>query len=331
MGGGGTTSTTGIIPYELRGLYRGSADALLGQQGSNPLGQYNEANPMQVAGPDPLQNWGASLIAGGAGPSGLDALTLQSIMRGPGMAAAGPTTGSYDYGSEGSLSDFGDFLSPMFGTGGQFEGFNMRGTTPGQGAQESYGQTPGAPDYSSLQSLLGPFTGGPGAPPGPGGGPGAPPPSPGGGPGAPPSRRRPGGGGYPMGGDPNRPVAGHWDENNKWVSAGNDQAIYDYDARRAASVPGAGHRDPNGNIVINAAGAGHGAPVSVVGPDGRVSGYTGGGFVNGRLAGGGAPMSPAPEGGATPAPPGSSTTAPRPPRKPEDQSPGRTTTTRGRR
>lgn len=316
MGGGGTTTTSGLIPAELRGLYRGSADALLNQQQANPLGQYNEANPMQVAGTNPFMDMGMSLIAGGAQPSGVDALSLQSILRGVGMAGAGPTTGQYDYGNEASLADIGGFLNPTFGTGAGLDGFDMRGGALQKLPQGSYGQASPTPDYSpvggaagqigsgaekGLQGPLPPIGGGGGGV-GPGGG-GA------GGGGVPGRGGRPGGGmgadfmgqGYAdfVAANGARPSAGHWDANNKWVP-GNAQAVYDWDAKLAASGAG-GHLDPNGNKVINAAGAGHGAPVSVVTPTGQVSGYTGGGFQNGRLAGGGAPMSAAPDGVPTPA------------------------------
>jgi hypothetical protein len=150
IGGGGSTTTSGIIPPELQGLYTGSAGSLLKEQKANPLSNYNASNPLQVAQANQLQNYGAQEIVNSGQPSGLNALSLQSILRMPGLAGAGPTTGQYNYGSEAGL---GDLMSYIGGAPGQFD------KTPNST------QTP--PDYSTLKDALA-------APPPPQGGQGVP-------------------------------------------------------------------------------------------------------------------------------------------------------------
>ena len=131
MGGGGSTSTMGAIAPELRKLYIESADALVNQQGANPLGQYNDPHALGVAGANPLQQYGAGMMMGGNLPTGLDGLALQSILRSPGLAGAGPTTGAYNYGSESGLQDMMAFLNPQYGTAPGLDYYAR--STPGQG------------------------------------------------------------------------------------------------------------------------------------------------------------------------------------------------------
>lgn len=153
MGGGGSTSTMGSIAPELRGLYTSSANALVGQQKANPLGGYNEAHPMQVEGPNALQRYGASMMMGGDLPTGLDALALQSILRSPGLAGAGPTTGAYDYGAEAGLGDYQSFMQPFFGQG---DGLTYARSTPGLQNADPKSAVVGDGGGYNLSDILGP-------------------------------------------------------------------------------------------------------------------------------------------------------------------------------
>lgn len=119
MGGGsGKTSTTGTVAPEFQPLFAKSGQSLIEQQIANPLGQYNEEHPLRVGGANQLQEAGAQTLMGNNLPTGLDALTLQSILRMPGLAGAGPTTGHYNYGREAGLKNDLAFMQPVSGQGG---------------------------------------------------------------------------------------------------------------------------------------------------------------------------------------------------------------------
>lgn len=152
-----------MIPEELQPLFHGASQALLGQMQNNPVDQYNAEHPLNVEGANPLQAYGASLIGGGGLPSGLDALTLQSILRQPGLAGAGPTTGVYNYGAESGLGDLSAFLNPRHA---EFPGSVYSGDS-GVGTFNSNPSHQDQPlDFSQLGNVMGPAGGGGG----PGGG-----------------------------------------------------------------------------------------------------------------------------------------------------------------
>ncbi len=154
MGGGGSTSTSGTFAPEVRGLFNSSSNALIKQQNENPLGQYNFEHPLDVAGTDPFQQMGAQLIGGGANPTGLDALTLQSILRMPGLAGAGPTTGQYDYGNDPGLQDIMQFLNPSFASSPSANDY--RGSNPAGPFSHQTGAPAPETDLSGLDQALAP-------------------------------------------------------------------------------------------------------------------------------------------------------------------------------
>lgn len=160
FGGSGTTSTEGSIAPELRPLYESSAQALMGQQEANDIGQYNEAHPMGVAGANPLQQFGASMMMGGNLPTNLDALALQGINRQTGLAGAGPTTGQYDYEAEAGLGDMKNFMNPTTGYVNGEDGFAFpRSDQTGDLPNMAPSGAPNAPNYD-LSDVLAPPPGG---------------------------------------------------------------------------------------------------------------------------------------------------------------------------
>jgi len=54
-GGSGTSTTSASLPPELRSLYRNVSNQLIGGMNQNPITDFNEMDPRQIAGVDPLQ------------------------------------------------------------------------------------------------------------------------------------------------------------------------------------------------------------------------------------------------------------------------------------
>ena len=92
-GGGTTTTTTGQLDPTLVPLMRGSSQGILAEQQRLPLSSFDNPNPLQISGANPLQEWAASMTPGLTRPSPLNALALQAMLSLPSMAYAGPTTG----------------------------------------------------------------------------------------------------------------------------------------------------------------------------------------------------------------------------------------------
>jgi hypothetical protein len=107
MGGKGSQVTSSAsIPPELAPLYRQAVSQInqYGQQ--NPLGQFGASNPEQVAG----LSYNQRLAEGNApslyGTSPLEALALQSIMKGPALAGVTSTSGAPDMSGQPSLLNY---------------------------------------------------------------------------------------------------------------------------------------------------------------------------------------------------------------------------------
>lgn len=117
--GGGGTSSTPMIPPEFAPLINSSVGNMIDQQGFNPISQYNAGNPMGVQGMTQGQDYGMGAMAGSLQTNPMQFLAAQAAQRAAGMAGAGPTTGQYDPSNEMSLQDWGQYMNPYMGQGGE--------------------------------------------------------------------------------------------------------------------------------------------------------------------------------------------------------------------
>lgn len=129
MGGGTSTTTQGSIDPALRPLFTGSSQRLLGLQQQSPVEPFTGQYPMQVSGPNQLEQYGASQIYGLDDANPMDAMALQDIMRMGEYAYAGPTTGQPNSANDMDLSSLLGMLNS-----------NQQGVFP-----EGYGQSPTQP------------------------------------------------------------------------------------------------------------------------------------------------------------------------------------------
>jgi hypothetical protein len=116
---GGGTSSNPIVPPEFAPLINASVGNMVGQQGANPIGAYNGANPMGVEGLNGSQQFGMGGMMGSYENNPLQYLAAQAAQRSAGMAGGGASTGSYDSSGEMGLQDWADYMKPYLGTGGE--------------------------------------------------------------------------------------------------------------------------------------------------------------------------------------------------------------------
>lgn len=280
--GGGGTSSNPTIPPEFKPLITGAVSRYVSQQSANPISGYNTPNPMDVEGLSPQQQMAMGMMGGSMFGSPLELLALQASQRGAGMAGAGPTTGQYDPTGEMGLQDWAQMIQPYFMGGGEVGDRSV----PNQPLQNSFG--------GNVDPIAGENPGMGGGPPIIGDNVPGPPPQGGNGGGGPSNPLPPGppqqgggddfqsavgGGGFsPFGrgrsqadlqsmiaNDPNLAARGQ--------APTDPNAFYDWKARIQAQGNNHHFIDANGvdQTIVNAAGAGHGGPQSIVDPSGNVS------------------------------------------------------------
>lgn len=107
-------TSSGTIAPEFAPLVQGSSNQILNYQGQNPLVGYGNSNPAPVAGISPLQQEGMGATSALFNNPWTDALALQSILRLPGAAGAGPTTGSENLAGLPSLAALFGSINPGY-------------------------------------------------------------------------------------------------------------------------------------------------------------------------------------------------------------------------
>lgn len=159
-----TVTSQGQIDPALLPLLTGASNQILTYQGQNPISGYGAPQQQPIAGISPIEQYGMGAVPNLFNTPRTDALALQAIMRMPGAAGAGPTTGRENLSGLPSLSAlYGLVQNPVQAYTPAASSTAPIGPLPD--TSYNYDPTaPGGPDYHPPPSTPGPVPQDPTAP-----------------------------------------------------------------------------------------------------------------------------------------------------------------------